>query len=421
MEPKNYGLKFDKYEVDQYFLGGGFLGTKEILPSGDWTPFVPVKEYQNKYGLETYACARFGTLNAYEILFSFCLREEKNFSDRFLSIVAGGSRNGDSPHNVAEAMRKIGAVDEEDLPFTEDINTLDKYYSPNPMTASLLKKGKEFLKQYEVGNEWVYAPGTKQTIDQQNAQITEALKRSPVGASVSAWHEDGQGGYDQAWTENHWGIFLKDLGTYWKVYDTYDDIIKKYSKKSHIQMAKVYTVKKLVVEDSTTLFNKFWQWILAMVNRKITETTVVQQTTNPIKKVDITVGLFCLAIQQFEGWIEPGKSDKNGKVYPNGSLSYRNCNPGNLKHRDGMLLAIGKDINGFAKFASYHDGFLALTNKIKNACTNQSTVYSPDDSILKFFQKYAPTSDGNYPETYAKFVATKLNVDTSFQIKNLVV
>lgn len=417
---KKYGLKFDSFDPNHFFLGGGFLGTTEINPSGDWSNFAPVMEYQAKNGIDTQACTRFGTCNALEILFSFVLHEDKNFSDRFLSIVAGASRTGDSPQTVAETVRKIGCIDESDLPFSDDIDTLDKYYSPNPMNEYLLNKGKTFNGQYEIRHEWVYPIGQVSNLDEQTKLIQQALKRSPVGVSVSAWSEDGKGGYDQQWGENHWCVILKgDDPDYWEIYDSYDNFIKKYSKKAKITMAKIYTVRKLTVEDKLTVFNKFWNWVMSVLSKEVTETTV--NVVEPIvKKSDLTIGVFCLAIQEFEGWVKPGEKGRDGKVYQTGSRSFRNSNPGNLKYINNMYLAIGQDSGGFARFGTYKDGFMALSNKIKKACNGESTVYSPDDTILSFFQKYAPTSDGNYPHVYAKYVADKLKVDTDFQIKNLV-
>ena len=420
---KKYGLKFDTFSEKDYFLGGGFLGTKEINPNGDWTLFCPLPEYQSKLNFDTQDCTIFGTNNALEILFSFIFHEDINLSERFTAIVTGALRNGNSPQTIIESIRSVhGAIYETELPFDDSIDTLDKFFSPNPMSKNLLNKAKEFLKQYEIGHEWVYPIGTTQTIEQQNALITQALKRSPIGASVSAWHEDGKGGYDQAWTENHWVIFVKDLGTYWSVYDSYDKVFKKYSKKSKITMAKIYTIKKLEIEDSTTIFTKFWNWIMNILNKEITEETV-KTIEVPVTKTDmnqIKIGLFCLGIQEYEGYVKPGEKGRDGKIYTVGSRSFKNCNPGNLKYRSDMLLAIGQDSAGFARFATYKDGFMALNNKVKNACEGKSSVYFPEDTILKFFQKYAPTSDGNYPEIYAKFVANKLGVKTSFQIKNLI-
>src|SRR4029079_17524757 len=64
---------------------------------------------------------------------------------------------------------------------------------------------------------------------------------------------------------------------------------------------------------------------------------------------------FCLAIQEHEGWLVPGKD------YPKGSRSYRNNNPGNIKYGDFAKScgAIRKDDKYFAVFESYLDGFNA--------------------------------------------------------------
>ena len=40
-------------------------------------------------------------------------------------------------------------------------------------------------------------------------------------------------------------------------------------------------------------------------------------------------------------------------------------------------------------------------------------------TILQFFQKYAPSSDGNYPTKYAEFVAGKVALQITNPIKDL--
>jgi len=116
---------------------------------------------------------------------------------------------------------------------------------------------------------------------------------------------------------------------------------------------------------------------------------------------------FCLAIQRHEGWFT-------------GSRSFRNNNPGNLKFAN-QAKAIGKDDKGFAKFATYQDGFQALKNMIVNAATGKSRVYYPDMNLYQFFSVYAPAADHNNPNQYAEAVAKALNVNAaSFTLKQLV-
>jgi hypothetical protein len=65
---KNRGLQFDTIQPEDFYLGGGFIGTKEIQPDGQWDGFLPQDEYQNRQQTEVMACTSFGTLNCIEIL-----------------------------------------------------------------------------------------------------------------------------------------------------------------------------------------------------------------------------------------------------------------------------------------------------------------------------------------------------------------
>lgn len=132
-----------------------------------------------------------------------------------------------------------------------------------------------------------------------------------------------------------------------------------------------------------------------------------------IKKANERIGTvnkindWALAIQQFEGY------------YP-GSRSYRNNNPGNIRYA-GLYasMAKGKDTAGFCIFESYERGFSALVTLLTRAATGLSDVYKPEDTLLGFYEKYAPASDNNYPAGYANFVAGKIGVTASTKIKDL--
>lgn len=119
------------------------------------------------------------------------------------------------------------------------------------------------------------------------------------------------------------------------------------------------------------------------------------------------IDLWCEAIQDHEGF------------YP-GSRSYRNHNPGNIKHI-GQAKAVGKDSKGFAIFATYADGYMELRNMLVRACTGGSMNYKPTMTLLEFFAKYAPSSDNNNPKHYAETVAKKIGVSPHIQIKDLLV
>lgn len=121
------------------------------------------------------------------------------------------------------------------------------------------------------------------------------------------------------------------------------------------------------------------------------------------------------AIKVFEDYVEPGGRYRDGSLAPNGSLSYRNHNPGNLRWSPTQ---IGQR-DGFSYFSTYEQGWKALLHQLTIAADGRSTVYWPDMTLLQFFDKYAPSSDGNWPKVYAAFVAERIGVPVETPIKNL--
>lgn len=118
-----------------------------------------------------------------------------------------------------------------------------------------------------------------------------------------------------------------------------------------------------------------------------------------------TLTQFCTALRDFEG--KPG--DQN----------YRYNNPGNCRWNPGGYLPIYGNVrqatNGFAIFPTYELGWLYLKNMIKGQIHKR-----PDQTILEFFQRYAPPSDNNPTIRYSKFVAQKCGVDNTFKVGKLV-
>ena len=137
MEEKQYGFIYEPGTDQDYVLGGEVsLGGEVLMPNGHgWGNFLPEVEIQNANNIETYACTSFGTLSAFEILgrkygLNF------NFSDRHSAITSGTDpyvAKGNNPKAVIETARKQGLIPESDLPFSLDIDTVQKFYSPKPM------------------------------------------------------------------------------------------------------------------------------------------------------------------------------------------------------------------------------------------------------------------------------------------------
>lgn len=259
---KKFALQFDKIENDHYYLGGGFIGTEETEPDGQWDKFLPPEEIQNVNEVETMACTVFGTINCIEILFNKLFREERNFSERYSAILAGITESGGSPHTTAEVIRKLGLIDDSFLPFNNEIKSWDDFYSPNPMSPKLLRQGRKFLEEYEFSHEWVF---TKCLQPEKIRLIKEALKRGPVGASVYAWSCDDDGVYQQVGTDNHWICIYGWNDHGWKVFDSYTNSYKLYSFDADIAMAKLYWLKKRPVDKGywfMDLFKRIFSFII---------------------------------------------------------------------------------------------------------------------------------------------------------------
>lgn len=92
------------------------------------------------------------------------------------------------------------------------------------------------------------------------------------------------------------------------------------------------------------------------------------------------------------------------------NLGVRNNNPGNLKDP-----ATGQ----FRVFSTPQEGQQALVDDLTAKVTGTSHVIKPTASLLDFAKVYAPASDKNNPDSYAKILATNLGVDPSVPISSL--
>src|SRR3990167_1685604 len=241
---KNYGLKIDTPKPEDYRFWSIISPVPfEILqPNGDWTDFLPKREAQNLNGIEPYACVSFTILNSIEALIKRKYNEEVNYSDRFLAAVSGTKEGGNSPHTVCEFLRKCGVVPEELLPFSEDIDTFDKFYAPLP--PKLYELAREFNAKWEFKHEFV---------DDNPEAIQKALQSSPLGISVTAWFERPNGMYYQRkdMTDNHFTTLIKqEKGNFKRVFDSYDSFIKDYEFSTNHSVIKRFYIKKRDIQKS---------------------------------------------------------------------------------------------------------------------------------------------------------------------------
>ena len=243
-EIRNHGFQAPKEILpEEYRFGSSPMEYKVLQPDGNWTAYLPVVEYQNRNGLETANCTAFGTLNCIETLIKRKYNIEENFSERFLGVAAGTRPPGNSPHVVCDAIRDKGLIDERVLPFGDDIDIIDEYYSPDPLTADLLYAGKSWLDKWEFTHSWVIYPSTKN----KQKELFDALKYSPIGASVLAWKQNNDGLYTKSEGEpdNHWiSVYGYEYKKAWLVFDHYDNTNKKLIWNYDFGYAKRFAINK---------------------------------------------------------------------------------------------------------------------------------------------------------------------------------
>ena len=232
---QNHGIVIpEKIETREegadHILGSSTLPGPIINPKGDWTPFLPLKESQNR-GFETFACASFATNEALEVLEHAKYGVQSNHSDRALAVASGTDPyRGNDPHVVAEYARKhFGAAPEALLPFG-GANT-EEYHNPGLITPAIKTEAKKFITSYDIGHKWVFDLNTDVAI--KHELLYNALKLGTVCVSVVAWrYDDEQGCYvkDKGEKDTHWTLLTKFDGDYPIVSDSYS-VGEKYEKR----------------------------------------------------------------------------------------------------------------------------------------------------------------------------------------------
>jgi hypothetical protein len=106
------------------------------------------------------------------------------------------------------------------------------------------------------------------------------------------------------------------------------------------------------------------------------------------------------AIMSFEGWIPKGENN----AIPNGSRSWRNRNPGNLRP---FAAGQARDAENYRVFNSLVDGFSAL---IADLSHKLQIDFAPTNTLLEVMNKYAPVGDSNNPTQYTIFICHRLTL-----------
>ncbi len=259
-------------ENDHYVLGGygdDKFPTEVLQKDGHgWRKFRPITEIQKRLGLETLACTVFGTQNALEALAKRLelLDFPKDCAERYNAILAGLTGIvGADPHNVAESFRNFGVVVQGLLPWTDDIDTREEWFSPNPMDENMVKEGQKIVRKYKILHKWLF---NGLTVKGKSGKLITGLSVGTVCVSVKAWKKkNGRYWKNANEGDNHW-LWLMDYkqGEYWLVYDHYDDVEKKLVWDYNFAAAKVYAIVPRDPNDPFVPFGDKPSWFTPFFN-----------------------------------------------------------------------------------------------------------------------------------------------------------
>jgi hypothetical protein len=259
MQVKNYGLKIPEIKK------GNKLGLSIPFicyqPDGQWDSYLSKNEYQCINNVETQACTAFGTLGAVETLINRVFGDKVEFSERFLAKNSGTDPKdgGNDPDTVAESLSTDGVVVQKRWDFTDEIKTVDEFYSDIPVEV-LKFATKDF--NYSVKRQYV---GTD------IFSIKKALQSSPVGFSVYAWQKNENEIYykPDGVGDVHWVYIFgyDDEKQALKIRDSYadnDNNFKLYSYDSVPKIVIRYYVERGFPQRKNwalDLFNRIWSFI----------------------------------------------------------------------------------------------------------------------------------------------------------------
>lgn len=443
---------------------------------GNWQKYLPTPERQYKpYTYDTLSCTTFSALNQIETQVNFLIKENIlspsqvatltqigfmdangvfNASDRFIAIMSGTKvKKGNDFKSVYDAIRNYGLLPEKDLPFGGD--TFDEYHDVS-ITEEMKVKAKKVLDVLSLNYEWVFFDNDARFEGNDLIMARKGLLQAPlqIAIPIPAHHAilmynmveyDHFDTFDQyepyifieEWTvpihfalkgvvspvEESRYIFTQDL----HLGVTHPEVAELQKRLNQDPETRVASTGAGSVGQETVKFGELTHAAVVKYQKKygIKPTngyvgSITRKSLNGVTAPSPTpqkskIDLWCEAIKSHEGWYLPGQRSD----YPRGSISYRCNNPGNLKYV-GQKRATSRTSNNFCIFASYDDGYAELKDLLTRAATGGSKYYSPDMSLLRFYEVYAPASDNNIPHNYAADVARRIGVTVDTPIKNLI-
>lgn len=221
----NHGIDIKREEQEvqdtDWVFGAGSAKCMADIPENVREQYLPIGELQA--GREDFMdCASRSVLNILETKLNWLIANgltkhkdwlikngyQNGLSDRYISILSGTTKSGNSLKSPLEAVRKHGVIPKPMFPASSDM-TFDQYHSG--ITDKMTKTGQEFLKKFTVNYERVNEEDYK-----------ELLGQDMLDVAGFAWPAIVDGEYPRVnYTPNHAFMIFKRPMAY--VFDNYPE------------------------------------------------------------------------------------------------------------------------------------------------------------------------------------------------------
>lgn len=417
-------------------FGAASVAALYPIPLAQRAAYLPKGEVQR--GIEdTQDCASRAPNNMLETQFSFAdktgLMKPENrqwgrdngyadsqgnwtFSDRFVAILSGTTRQGNSLKAPLEAIRTQGLIPKSMLPLAKTM-AFEQYIDPASVTKAMRDLGQEFKKRFTINYEQVGI-----------AAFELALTDSMLDVALFAWPFSINGEYprDPRPANHAVCMFATPMAN---IFDNYEespgDFIKKLAK-DYLYYDYGYRLfvssEQLPAAAAPDLLTLAFDWV-AKVLTWMRGGKVGPLPTPPqeiVTPAPVPVPPSPPHLSRISAWALAIQHNEGGKP---SDINIRLHNPGNLKYTAYTASLGGKkstmpglDGGTFCMFDTYDAGFKALCKFLTDGANNLLMSYKQARTLKQFTMTYA-----NIPSThpYIKNVAKELGVSADIPINQL--
>lgn len=253
------GVIQDVIKYDAWVAGASLSKIEYLDKKTKWKDFSSRSEIQRR-PFETWGCVTFSGLDCIETILNYkiaykLIPDEQvkwlkdkgymdddgylNFSDRFIHILSGTGKQGNSFDTVAETFRNKGLIPERMLPWGG--KNFEEYADKNVITQAMLDLGKEFLTRFTIQHDWVLTWGTGQNIINTLAYYVKSAPLQNCSPICAGWNNTTVKSCPSINTEHATGTY-SITPSYIECHDQYEPVWKELALDYPILYAKRYDI-----------------------------------------------------------------------------------------------------------------------------------------------------------------------------------